>query len=176
MSSIVEDARRRYGAMTNIADAALRTLGGDEGKTIWFLGTLMTVKATKESTSGSFGLIEQVAPPGFAPPFHVHHREDELFYLIEGQATFFRGDQTLLAGPGSSVFLPREVVHSFRIEGETPARLLQLTAPPGLEHFFVEMGEPAPEPILPPPSPPDLPRLLTLAPKYGFEIVGPPPE
>ncbi|HET8632477.1 MAG TPA: quercetin 2,3-dioxygenase [Thermomicrobiales bacterium] len=145
----------------------------EEGPAIWFLGTLMTFKATAAETGGAFGLIEQVLPPGFAPPPHVHHAEDEAFYLLEGEGIFFCGDRTWRARPGTFVYFPRGIVHGFRIEGATPARLLQLTAPAGLEQMFVEAGEPAPALTLPPAGPPRVEKLLALAPKYRFAFAGP---
>lgn len=147
-----------------------------EGTSVWFLGTLMTVKATGETTSQGFALIEQVLPAGFAPPPHIHHREDEAFYLLEGSITFTCGDRTFNATPGSFVYLPRGIVHGFTVAADQPARLLQINTPTGLEHFFVEMGEPAQALTLPPPGPPDVEKLLGLAPKYHFEILGPPPH
>jgi len=153
------------------------TLPPGEGESIWFLGTLITLKATGENTGGAFGLIEQVLPPGFAPPPHVHHSEDECFYVLEGEITFQCGDRTFKAEAGSVVLLPRDIVHGFSVEGSKPARLLQLNSPAGLEHFFEEMGEPAKANTLPPPAgPPDMEKLLTLARKYNFEIKGPPPR
>ena len=78
----------------------------EKGSMVWFLGTLMDIRANKEQTKGSFGLIEQVLPPGFSPPLHVHHAEDEAFYLLEGQASFTCGKQTVKAQPGTFVFFP----------------------------------------------------------------------
>lgn len=142
---------------------------------IWFLGTLMILKTTGEQTKGAFGLIEQLLPPGFTPPLHVHHNEDEAFYLLEGEASFTCGNQTIKAKPGSYIFFPRDIPHWFRIEGAEPARLLQLNFPAGLENFFVEVGDPAPELTLPPAGPPDIEKLVSIAGKYNLEILGPPP-
>lgn len=147
----------------------------EEGQSIWFLGTLMTLKAAGEQTKGAYGLIEQTLPPGFAPPLHVHHSEDEAFYLLEGEATFTCGDQTMKATPGSYIFFPRDIPHWFRIEGTQPARLLQFNFPAGLENFFVEMGEPAQKSTLPPAGPPDVEKLAATAARYAMEILGPPP-
>ncbi len=149
--------------------------GPGEGRSFWFLGTLMTLKATGEQTGGAFGLIEQVLPPGFAPPPHVHHAEDEAFYILEGELTFRCGDRTLPAPRGTLVFLPRGVAHTFQVSDAGPARLLQLNTPAGLEQFFVELGEPVADPATPPAGLPDVARLLALAPGYRIEIMGPPP-
>jgi hypothetical protein len=90
-------------------------------------------------------------------------------------ASFTCGDQTLKARPGSFIFFPRDIPHWFRIEGTESARLLQLNFPAGLEHFFVEAGEPAPELTLPPAEPPNVGKLVAIAAKYNQEILGPPP-
>lgn len=151
------------------------TLTREEGHSFWFLGTLMTLKATGEQTNGSYGLIEQVLQPGFASPMHVHHSEDEAFYLLEGEASFTCGDQMMRATPGSYVFFPRDIPHWFRIDGIHPARLLQINFPAGLENFFIELGQPAANLTLPPVGPPDVENLASTAAKYDLEILGPPP-
>lgn len=147
----------------------------NRSESVWFLGTLMHLRATGEQTNGAFGLIEQVLPPGFTPPLHVHHKEDEGFYLLEGEATFVCGEERVKAMPGSFIYFPRDIPHWFRIEGNQPARLLQYNFPAGLEHFFVEAGEPARD-QQPPSGPPDIGKMAAIAPRYGLEIFGPPPE
>jgi hypothetical protein len=122
----------------------------------------------------ALGLIEAVVPPGFSPPLHVHSREDEPMYVIEGRVTFQVGDRRFEAGPGSFVFLPRDVPHSFVVEGETPARILESTLPGGFERFHVEGGRPAEGTGLPPPARPDIETLVRLAASYGVRQVGPP--
>jgi mannose-6-phosphate isomerase-like protein (cupin superfamily) len=165
--SAVHDEKRAY------------TLQRDEGRHLWFLGSLMTVKAGAAETAGSMSLIEQVAPPGFGSPLHVHAGEDEPMYILEGRFTFWVGERELPVEAGTFVFLPRDVPHCFRVEGDTPGRLLQLTLPAGLEEGFAEMGEPAPGPVLPPPvdGPPDpafLARMEEVAVRYGVQLLGPP--
>ena len=78
-----------------------RFLGPDEGEAIWFLRNHMSVKATAESTHGAFGLVESRVAAGFSPPLHVHHREDESFYVLEGELTMQCGDRTFRAAAGS---------------------------------------------------------------------------
>src|SRR5438045_1543762 len=117
---------------------------------LWFLGALTQVKATGEQTRGAYGLIEHLIPPGSASPWHIHHAEDETFYVIEGQVTILCGDTNIQAGPGTWAFAPRDIPHGFRVEGDTPARLLLLTTPSGFERFIIEMSEPATDPSTPP--------------------------
>jgi quercetin dioxygenase-like cupin family protein len=148
--------------MTSDPQPLVRPRGA--GTTVRFLGTDMTVLAAGEETGGAFGLIEQALPPGFGPPPHVHHGEDEAFYILEGGVTFTCGGRTLRAEAGTFVFLPRDVAHTFHVDDDAPARLLQLNAPGGIERFFVEAAD-APD------RPPDLDRVLALTGKYRFEIV-----
>jgi quercetin dioxygenase-like cupin family protein len=143
---------------------------------IWFLGTLAFVRASAESANGGFGLVENVMPPGFESPYHLHHNEDEGFYVLEGHVTFILDGRKSKAGPGAFVFGPRGIPHGFRVEGNAPARILLMAVPGGFEKFVVEMGEPAAAPVLPPPAPPDMAKLMTLAAKYGIDILGPLPE
>jgi quercetin dioxygenase-like cupin family protein len=149
-------------------------LPAGEGTPIWFLGTLQTYKAVGEHTGNAFTLVECLMPPGFGPPPHIHHHEEEAFYLLEGELTVSCGDRVWRVTPGSFVFLPRGIKHSFTVEGATPAKMLQITSPAGFEHFASEMGEPAHAPVLPPPGPPDVEKLLSLAAKYDMDIQAPP--
>ena len=142
----------------------------DEGEAIWYAGSLLTVKANAESTGGAFDLVDELLPAGWAPPPHIHHREDESFYVIEGEITFFCGDQTFQAKPGAFVFLPRGVIHSFRVEGTTPAHMMMMCSPAGFVGFFRELGEPADERVLPPQRPLDIAKLRSVSLKYGAEI------
>ena len=154
------------------AETAPFALGPVEGTATWFLGTLMTLKATGATTGHSFGLIEQVLPAGCAPPPHVHHGEDEAFYVLEGHLTFVCGERTWEAPAGTFVFLPQGIVHGFRVTAEQPARLLQFNMPAGVEQMFVEAGEPAQERVLPPAGPSEVDKLLALTAHYNVEIVG----
>jgi len=101
-------------------------------RSVWYNGSLMTFLATGEETQGQFALIEAVSRKGNAPPRHIHHREDETLYVLEGEITVSVGDSTIKATPGTMVFLPRGVAHSFAIESEQ-LRMLILATPAGLE-------------------------------------------
>jgi mannose-6-phosphate isomerase-like protein (cupin superfamily) len=150
------------------------TVDPGDGQAVWFLDSRMTIKATAKSTRGAYGLIEVVVPPGFSPPLHVHHREDESFYVLHGHPTVRCGDETRTATAGSYVFLPRDVPHSFVVEGDTPVRMLNITAPGGGEGFFVEAGRPAEGDGLPPAAPIDVARLRRAGEMFGSEVIGPP--
>ncbi|RVD58703.1 cupin domain-containing protein [Mesorhizobium sp. M2D.F.Ca.ET.185.01.1.1] len=158
---------------SHTADDA-RFLGPGEGEAIWFLRNRMTVKATEASTGGGFGLLESLIAPGFSPPLHVHRREDESFYVLEGELTMKCGDRTFRAAAGSFVFLPRNVPHTFVVEGDKPARMLTLLTPGGGEGVFIDAGRPAEAEGLPPASPPDIEALKRVSARYEAEIVGPP--
>jgi quercetin dioxygenase-like cupin family protein len=157
-------------------DLSIYALGKDEGQAVWFLNTLTFVKATANQTGNAFGLIEQVAPVGPASPYHVHRAEDETFYVLEGELEFISGERRLTGGPGAYVFLPRDIPHGFRVVGTSPARFLVLATPGGFEAFVIEMGQPASALTLPPPSAPNMDKLIALAAKHRIEILGPLPE
>ena len=145
-----------------------------EGEATWFQPNRMTVKATAETTGGGFGLLESWVAAGSSPPLHVHHREDESFWVLEGRVRFRCGEAEFVGEPGSFVFLPRDVPHTFRVEGDRPARMLTLLTPGGGEGFFVDGGRPPEGPGLPPAGPPDVALLSRVSEQYGAEIVGPP--
>ncbi len=145
-----------------------------EGPAYWFLNALSIVKVSSEQTGGTFALVEDTLPAGRATPYHLHHREEETFYVLEGTLTFVSGSTRILGKPGSSIFLPRGIPHGFR--SETPAKVLILTTPGGFDQFVVEAGQPAGALTLPEPSEPDFAELTRLAAKYQIDILGPLPE
>jgi mannose-6-phosphate isomerase-like protein (cupin superfamily) len=153
-------------------------LSKGDGEGIWFLGTLMTVKAGREQTRGGFTLIEQISPLGFAAPPHVHDAEEEAFYVLEGQLQVTCGDQTWTVNSGGFVLLPRGIPHAFSViggAGAAGAKLLQISSPAGFEQFAAEAGEPAPSLTLPPSGQPNIPKLLAAMTKYGKRMAGAPP-
>jgi quercetin dioxygenase-like cupin family protein len=154
----------------------ITALGNDESPAFWFLNTLTVIKSSAGQANNAFALVEQLAPAGYMSPYHVHRAEDEAFYVLEGQLEFVSGDRRWVSGPGSYVFLPRDIPHAFRVAGQSPSRFLVLVAPAGFEGFVREMGEPAISRELPNPSAPDLDKLIVLAAKYRIEILGPYPE
>jgi quercetin dioxygenase-like cupin family protein len=144
-------------------------------QSVWYSGWLLTFLATGEDTGGQFALMEQVSRKGNAPPRHIHHREDETFYVVEGEMTFSVGNETIKATPGTMVFAPRDIAHSFTIDSEQ-VRILVMVAPAGAEGFFKACSVPAPSMTLPPPAETpysEIQKMMALAPTYGFEFVPP---
>ncbi len=150
-------------------------LHADEGEAFWAFGTLATVKASSETTDGRVAVIEHLASEGAGSPLHVHHREDEWFYVTEGTLTFWVGGELIEAPAGSFVYGPRDIPHTFVVTSPQ-ARFLLVTEPAGFERFMRAMGQTAETPTIPPPAapPPDLTPLITAAAEYGIEILGPP--
>ncbi len=180
--SATEDQARTGATLDAQEAAASRTFAHEpgEGEALWWIGMLATIKATKEQTGGQYTLVEILAPEGFASPLHVHHFEDEGFYILEGEMTFYVGDQTIKAKPGSFLFGPKEVPHAFKVDSG-PARLLFVLSPAGFEDLVREMGEPARELSIPPQpeEPPDeaeMQRMAAIAARHGNEILRPPPN
>lgn len=149
-----------------------------EGKTVWMVGTdLITFKATGEDTGGEFALFDSLVLPGGGPPPHVHTRESESFYVVEGEFEFLAGDEWIKAAPGSFVHVPKGALHTLKNAGEEPGRLLTLVVPAGLEKFFEEIGAPGTDISSPPPfGPEEIERMLSALPKYGLEMPPPPGE
>ncbi len=153
----------------------MRVLGPEEGHALWFAGALMVVKAAGELTEGRFALLDQRVGAGYATPLHVHHEEDEAWYVLEGDVTFYCGDACAHVGAGAWVFAPKGVAHAFRA-GPAGAHLLTFSAPAAFADFVRAAGEPASGLHLPPPGPLDVERLSAVAARYRIAIVGPPPE
>lgn len=150
-----------------------RLLPPREGVHVWFLGSLLTIKAAGADTGGVLGQWEELVTPGFETPYHVHQNEDEAFYVLEGEVEFISQGQRFRGSPGAFVYLPRGIPHGFRALGEQPARMLGTVSPAGFERFFIDLGVPAKSMTLPPPNEPDIPRLIETIRKYDVEILGP---
>ena len=114
-------------------------LAGDAGERLRFSDAEFLVKASAETTGGSFSIIEELAP--LDTPSHVHENEDELFVVLEGEHEFTVGDTVFDVGPGAVVFAPRGVPHSHRRIVPRTGRFLTLVSPAGFEGFFRELSE-----------------------------------
>lgn len=135
----------------------------------WYMGHLLSVLLAAPDTGGRFGLLKITEIKGLEPPRHTHTRETETFVLLEGEIDFTVQGQTYPAKQGDSMFLPRNIEHSFKVVSPT-AEVLVLLAPGGFEGYFIDMSTPAPALTQPPrpAEPPDLPRLIATASKYGI--------
>jgi quercetin dioxygenase-like cupin family protein len=157
---------------THIAATKGYGIAPGDGERIWIVGDTMTFKATGESTGGSLLLFENLTAPGGGPPPHIHTREDELFYVLDGTFEIRIGDEVHALGPGGFAYVPRGTVHNFRNTAETPSRILVAFTPAGIEGFFRESGRPATDDGPAPPLDEDeIARTTVAAPKYGVEAV-----
>jgi quercetin dioxygenase-like cupin family protein len=144
----------------------------DGGEALWWGGGLAVIKASGADTGGQMAILEITEPPDAVAPRHVHHNEDEAFWVLEGNVTFEVGDETIPAGPGAYAFGPRDIPHSYRV-GRSGCRMLFIVTPAGFEELVRRMSVPAPEKTLPPEpqQPPDPDGLGDLFERYGCEIV-----
>jgi quercetin dioxygenase-like cupin family protein len=147
----------------------------DDGDNLWVMGGLYTVKARGSETGDAYSLFEVQGPA--ASPRHMHDREEEAFFVVEGAVTLAIGGEMIDGTAGTFAFVPRGVEHAFTL-ASPDAKLLLLISPgnAGHEDLFAGIGEPAPAHIIPPPSSavPDFERLAAIAASYGTTIVGPP--
>jgi uncharacterized cupin superfamily protein len=118
-------------------------LPAGEGRSVWVVGDRYTLKVGGAETGGAFALVEALVPPGSGPPSHIHSREDEAFYVLEGELTFEADGRQFTAGPGSWVSLAKGSLHRFTNRTADLARILILLAPAGMENFFFEIGREA---------------------------------
>jgi quercetin dioxygenase-like cupin family protein len=151
-------------------------LGHDEGESLWVFDALDTIKADEEQTGGSFSLVEFLDFEGSTVPLHLNEKWDRGFYVLEGEYTFFIGEDAMSVSNGSWVFVPRNTPHAWRCNSSR-GRLLNLTAPPGVEKFYRQVGEAVTDRSnLPVKKEPDVRALIPIAEKHGIKIMGPPPD
>jgi quercetin dioxygenase-like cupin family protein len=143
-----------------------------EGEARWWFGSLAVIKATSADTGGQMSIVEITEPPGAEAPLHVHHREDEAFWILDGDVTFEVGDTTIEAHPGDYAFGPRDIPHRYTV-GEAGCRMLFILTPGGFEDLIMEMSEPATSRTLPPPAEeePDWERIARIAEAHGNELL-----
>ena len=136
---------------------------------------MYTFLVSGEQAGGGFFAMEGLVPAGGGPPPHIHEREDETLYVLEGKCSVQIGEQQLVASPGDFIFLPRGTVHAFGNDGPDTLRLILTFIPAGIEQFFEEVLEPVTNRTAEPPPPTKglVDRLLAAAPKYGIKFVLP---
>lgn len=138
------------------------------GSQHWVLGDRVTLKIHGRDTGGTLSQIESSVGPQVGPPLHIHSREDETFFVLEGEFEFICDGQRTTGGPGTVAFLPRNIPHRFKNIGATNGRLLITMTPAGIENFFIAVG------ALSPAEQADLPKIIALAADYGLKILPPP--
>ncbi|MEH2415138.1 cupin domain-containing protein [Nostoc sp.] len=142
-----------------------------EGRSIQVLpGETVIFKAVSTDTDGAYTLIEVIDEPQAWPPMHLHRREDEAFYVLEGTFAFQVGDRALTATAGWFMTAPKGTPHSYKNIGITPARMLTLFVPAGIENFFEDLSKLTAAGTL------DIDSIVAVAAKQGIEVVPPPPE
>ena len=153
-------------------DRSVARVGPGEGRLLWVLGELVTRKVASEQTGGAYSLFEVVSQPQDGPPPHIQHREDEAFYVLEGEYEFLVEGRTLRMPAGSLLYVPKGNLHAHKNVGEGTSRMLVSQTPGGLhERFFEELGGPAKDTLSPvSEEPPNVQRIGTIAAKYGIEI------
>ena len=148
------------------------------GRSYWGPGDVYTFLVTGEESEGAYFAMEAIVPPGGGPPPHIHTKEDETFYILEGECEIRLGDETVTAGPGDFVNVPRGQVHSFYNATSAVVRMILTFTPSGIEKFFEETLEPASDPTQAPPDDIDgiSARYAAAAPRYGLEFLLDSPE
>ena len=149
---------------------------GEGRRSLWVMGELLTYKVPSHRTGGAYSLFEVATQPNGGPPPHVQHREDESFFVLEGQFEFLSGEETLRVGAGSLLYVPKGTLHAHKNVGEGVGRMLLTQTPGGLyERFFEEAGKPVDGDSGPFvfEEQPEVGRIVALAAQYGIEI--PPP-
>jgi mannose-6-phosphate isomerase-like protein (cupin superfamily) len=151
-----------------------------DGRSLRVLGEVVTYKITSERTGGAYSLFEVVSEPGGGPPPHVQHREDEAFYVLDGEYEFLDNDgHTMRVGTGSLVYVPKGNLHTYKNVGTTPGKMLVSQTPGGLhERFFEEIGQEEAQNKIKPTAHEgllDAERIVAIAAMYGIEMQPPTP-
>jgi len=143
-------------------------LAPGQGRVVQVPGHPYTHKATGEKTGGAYSLVE-VTITGQGPPQHIHLAEEEAFYVIDGTVNIQLDDEVVLGTPGSFILIPRGTVHTFWNAGQSPAKLLVIVSPPGMEDYLAEViGDQELDAAA------FVEEVTAMAPKYQMQIVGPP--
>jgi quercetin dioxygenase-like cupin family protein len=146
-----------------------------QGRTVAVVGDVYRFLATGEDTNGTYALWEAIVPPGGGPPPHVHSREEEGFYVLEGEITFTVNGQHVVAKAGTFANMPVGTPHAFKNESDRPAKMLISVAPAGLENMFFEFGVPLAEgaTTASPTTKEEIEKLLAVAWGYGIKVLAP---
>lgn len=147
-----------------------------EGQTVAVVGDVYRFLVTGDETADKYSVCEATVLPGGGPPPHIHSREEEGFYVLDGEVTFTINGERMVATAGMFANVSIGTPHSFKNEGSKPAKMLISVAPAGLERMFLEVGVRLPDgsTTAMPPTKDEIERLLAVAPRYGITILPPP--
>lgn len=141
-----------------------------------FLSLPTWIHAGRNESGGSLSLVEQIIPPGFTSPWHVHHDEDESFFVMSGEITVYASGRARIVGAGQFAFSPRAQPHGFRVTGAEPARLLLITTGSGFADFVQDASDPIADGAAIEPHEPDIARVIAATERHGLAILGPIPD
>lgn len=137
-------------------------------ETFEWLGVQYKTILSPSQSGGTLSIVDSLSPVGSGPPRHVHEKEDETFVILSGTCKIWIDGEETLAGPGQSVFIPRETNHTFKVVGTEPSRHLVILTPGGFEQFFVEMAAGNFQ------IPADMPAIEESAKRHNLVFTGPP--
>lgn len=151
------------------------TPASDSAPVFSVVGDRYTFLLTGAQTDGAYFVFEAFVLPGNGTPPHIHHREDEAFFIVDGEFEFVLDGNPVRVGAGGFVYGRRDVPHHFTNVGSVPGRMIVTVTPAGLDDFFAEIGARLPNrqaaPV--PPTPESIAKLIEAAPKYGLELLPP---
>jgi mannose-6-phosphate isomerase-like protein (cupin superfamily) len=126
-----------------MGEVAVNIPPGEGGRISWVMGELVTYKVSSQMTGGAYALFEVATRPGAGAPPHVQHREDESFYVLEGEYEFLVEGRTSRVRAGSLLYIAKGTLHAHKNVGQGVGKMLVTQTPGGLyERFFEEVGKP----------------------------------
>lgn len=144
---------------------------------IWFLNTLVHIRVAQQEGKDGISVLEHHAPFGDSPPLHIHHWEDEIFHILEGEIRFQVGNAVQRLGPGAILLATKGIPHTYRVDSVSGGRWVTVTAHGDFEQFVRAVGRETDRDDLPPqagpPSPEDIKQLAAAAGRFRIEVVGP---
>ena len=146
------------------APTASKIITAEQGLHQNILGDIQKIKLSGKDTAGRFTIFENDNPPGVGIPLHVHANEDEVFRILEGEMEFIVEGITSVLKAGDTIFLPKQIPHSFKVVGEQNAKAIVTIIPSGIEEMFTQLN-------LLPAGPPDMKKVLDICGSFGITFL-----
>lgn len=145
----------------------------NQGRDYLIWGDLYSFKTTAAESDGAHALMEMNVKPGSGTPPHIHHAEDEMFYVLEGELSLWCGENKIIGKPGTFVAVPKGVVHRWANESNVMVKSLVFLVPGGFEEFLMKIGEPVTDPNQDshPPTKEEIDYAMSIAAEYNMEIL-----